>query len=320
MNAKKFLAILLTLVMLIGMMPVTALAADKTSGKCGDNATWSYDTASGTLTINGTGPMNDTNAYYMPWRDYREDMKTLVIEDGITRIGAKCFTGCGFTEVSIPDSVTEIGASAFDSCANMKEIDLPDITVIEPYTFLNCASLQSITIPDTVTTISQGSLAQCKAMTVMNIPASVETIDLYQTLWDQLSMTAYNVDPDNENYSSDENGFLYNKERTELIKVPAMYAGEYVMPDTITSVDGGAFLNCSKLTSITANANIQYDYQLSVYECPALESIWVSEANPNFSNDSKGALFNKESALAACGCPCGRKTIKKLLTGRRRSN
>ena len=68
---------------------------------------------------------------------------------------------------------------------------------------MNCASLQSITIPDTVTTISQGSLAQCKAMTVMNIPASVETIDLYQTLWDQLSMTAYNVDPDNENYSSD---------------------------------------------------------------------------------------------------------------------
>ena len=56
MNAKKFLAILLTLVMLIGMMPVTALAADKTSGKCGDNATWSYDTASGTLTISGTGP------------------------------------------------------------------------------------------------------------------------------------------------------------------------------------------------------------------------------------------------------------------------
>ena len=39
MNAKKLLAILLAIVMLIGMMPITALAADKTSGKCGENAT-----------------------------------------------------------------------------------------------------------------------------------------------------------------------------------------------------------------------------------------------------------------------------------------
>ena len=292
MNTKKLLAILLAIVMLIGMMPVTALAADKTSGKCGDNATWSYDTASGTLTISGTGPMNDINVFYMPWGDYCEDMKTLVIENGITRIGAKSFTGCSFTEVSIPDSVTEIGANAFADCVNLKTIDLPDITVIEPYTFLNCAALQSITIPDSVTTIGQGSFAQCKAMTEMNIPASVETIETYQTLWDQLNMTAYNVDPDNENYSSDENGILYNKAQTSLIKIPAMYAGEYVMPDTVNSLVANAFLNCSKLTSVTINANITYN--LSFTDCLSLESIWIDEANPIYSGDSKGAMFNKD--------------------------
>jgi len=253
---KTLFAWLLVLTMVLSMLPVTALAADVTSGKCGENATWSYDTASGTLTISGTGSMNDTNAYYMPWRDYSEDMKTLVIEDGITRIGAKCFTGCSFTEVSIPDSVTEIGENAFERCSNLKEIDLPNITTIEPYTFLDCVSLQSVTIPETVTTIRQGSFAHCAALTELHIPASVETFDTYQTLWDLNSLTAFHVAPDNENYSSDENGFLYNKDQTKLIKIPAMYEGAYVMPDTITSADHDVFLNCSKLTSVTINANI----------------------------------------------------------------
>ena len=196
MNTKKLLAILLAIVMLIGMMPMTALAADATSGKCGENATWSYDTASGTLTISGTGPIN-TGRWDMPWDAYRKEMKSVVIEDGITRINDTAFIECGFTHISIPDSVTEIGARAYESCTNMKEIDLPKITTIVSGTFYNCHSLQSITIPDTVTTIGEGCFYECKALTEINIPASVETIYFYGTLWDLNSLTAINVDPDN---------------------------------------------------------------------------------------------------------------------------
>ncbi|MBQ5671847.1 MAG: leucine-rich repeat domain-containing protein, partial [Oscillospiraceae bacterium] len=294
MNTKKLLAILLALVMLIGMMPVTALAADATSGKCGENATWSYDTASGTLTISGTGPMNDTNAFYMPWRDYSEDMKTLVIEDGITRIGAKCFTGCSFTEVSIPDSVIEIGANAFAECVNLKTVDLPDITTIEAYSFYRCENLESIHIPETVTSIKEGAIFGCKSLTELNIPAAVENIELYGTLAGLESITAYNVDPANEHYSSDENGILYNKEKSYLIRLPGSYAGDYVMPDSITFLHYDAFRNCNKLTNVTVNANIKYADQLDFSVCPALEGIWFDAENPSFSSDSKGAMFNKD--------------------------
>ena len=55
---ERLLACLLTLVMLLALLPATALAADPTtSGSCGENLTWSFDSATGTLTISGTGAM-----------------------------------------------------------------------------------------------------------------------------------------------------------------------------------------------------------------------------------------------------------------------
>ena len=52
---KRLLACVLTLVMLLALLPTAALAADPTtSGSCGKNLTWSFDSATGTLTISGT--------------------------------------------------------------------------------------------------------------------------------------------------------------------------------------------------------------------------------------------------------------------------
>ena len=98
----------------------------KQSGSCGDNLTWTLD-ENGTLTISGTGAMNDYDSWgdnRAPW--YDKGVKSIVIEDGVTGIGNYAFYESYerhlLTSVTIPGSVTNIGNYAFDSCTALKDV------------------------------------------------------------------------------------------------------------------------------------------------------------------------------------------------------
>ena len=54
---SKILSVILSIMMVISIVPITASAA--TSGTCGDNLTWTYDDSTGTLTISGVGDMEN---------------------------------------------------------------------------------------------------------------------------------------------------------------------------------------------------------------------------------------------------------------------
>ena len=58
------------------------------SGTCGDNLTWIF-TADGTLTISGTGEMNNYDNTVPPWWDYNNDITAVVISQGVTSVGNK---------------------------------------------------------------------------------------------------------------------------------------------------------------------------------------------------------------------------------------
>jgi len=70
---KRFLSIVLTLVLVLTMAPAMALTAHAatTGGACGDNLTWTYNNSTCTLTIFGIGPMwtfgNGWGEHKMPW-------------------------------------------------------------------------------------------------------------------------------------------------------------------------------------------------------------------------------------------------------------
>ena len=86
----------------------------------------------GTLTISGKGDMHmpdygkyeydsnlgiDVFIIRLPWRRVKEKIKKIVIEDGVTNIGAAAFDGCSnVVSVAIPNSVTGIGMYAFEEC------------------------------------------------------------------------------------------------------------------------------------------------------------------------------------------------------------
>ena len=153
---------------LFGSAAITASAEEAASGQCGENAFWSFDTATGKLTISGTGAMKD---YYdngdQPWNDYRENITSVEIENGVTSIGKNTFFYCkSLTSITIPDSVKSIGEDAFSYCKSLTSITIPDsVTSIGMNAFYECTGLTSITIPDSVTSIGKDAFDGCTNIT-----------------------------------------------------------------------------------------------------------------------------------------------------------
>ena len=154
-----------------------------TSGKCGENLTWSVD-AGGTLTISGTGAMQDYDAVSengnwrttAPW--HALSPVKLVLNEGISYIGREAFRGCGFAgSLTIPKSVTRLGREAFRDCQNLTNVVIPaSLTSIKYGAFAGCTGLTSVTIPEGVTAIEVFAFRNCSSLTGVVIPEGVTCI------------------------------------------------------------------------------------------------------------------------------------------------
>ena len=143
---------LLLLVMIL--LPMIA-HADK-SGTCGENLTWTLMESTGTLTIEGSGAMEDfSSPSSVPWYGDETKISNVVIGGGVTKIGKLAFSGCsGLTSITIPNSVTSIGEYAFLSCYGLTSVTIPNsVTSIGESAFYGCFGLTSVTIPNSVTNL-----------------------------------------------------------------------------------------------------------------------------------------------------------------------
>ena len=99
------------------------------SGTYGENITWNFDEATGTLTFSGSGDMADTPAgEYTPWeKNFHTEVKHIIINDGITNIGMNAFYAIDkAVDISIPQSVTVIKGGALQGCESIEEVHLPN--------------------------------------------------------------------------------------------------------------------------------------------------------------------------------------------------
>ena len=128
------------------------------TGTDGSDVTWSYDRSSKTLTISGTGAMmyyGLTNNYLhstSPWSHSDYELEHVVIENGVTSVGAYAFAMCGhLTSVSLPSSVFQIDQAAFYN-SNLARIDIPRIETVSlaQYAFDYCPEGLSIVVPSTL--------------------------------------------------------------------------------------------------------------------------------------------------------------------------
>ncbi len=140
-----------------------------------DSLTWTLDDT-GLLTISGTGVMADS--WFQPWKDYQQTITAVVLQDGVTNIGAYAFSGCTIlTSVSIPDSVTDLGTGVFDECRDLTDVTLPaGLTEIPDNLFFGCSSLETVVIPEGVTAIGSCAFNRCDALSNVSIPAGVTSV------------------------------------------------------------------------------------------------------------------------------------------------
>ena len=205
-----------------------------------DNLTWKLY-ADGTLNISGKGAMKDYNSddNPSPASQKKDSVKKVVIEDGVTSIGATAFYCCNsLTSITIPDSVTSIGDSAFSGCWDLTSITIPDsVTTIGESAFYGCSSLTSITIPDGVTSIGYGAFSSCRSLTSITIPDSVTSIgnSSFSNCWYLTSITIPNSVTSIGTYAFSN----------------CWYLTSITIPDSVTSIGKSAFYKCSSLTTIS---------------------------------------------------------------------
>ena len=285
---KRLLSILLAAVMVLTMLPLglveTAWAAS--SGTCGDKLTWSLSD-DGTLTISGTGKMKDYGDNYgmsvAPWYVGSSQVKTVIIEDGVTSIGDRAFDGCTkLTRVVIPDSVTSIGYGSFRGCY----------------------SLPSVAIPDSVTSIGDSAFAYCKVLTGITLSGSVTSIGscAFQSCDSLTSVTMQNGVTD-----IGDNAFTYCKNLTSVtipnsvktIGTSAFYncAGltRVTIPSSVTRIEQDTFKGCSGLTSVTISAGVTSIESGAFRDCTSLTSVTI----PGSVTSIEGYAFAYCSALTS---------------------
>lgn len=274
------------------------------SGSCGGGVEYSFDSDTGMMTISGNGDMYDYSGMtHAPWSDFRNEIKTVIIADGVTNIGKVAFRGCSaLTSVTIAESVkiieveafngctsletvtggsgvTFIGKSAFYSCTSLSDFTIGDgVVTINDTAFYGCLSLKSISIPDSVQYINDGAFSTCRSLTDVTIGSGVCHIG-NQVFYGSSALASITVDSDNDDYSS-EDGVLYNKDKTKLLIYPEGASSTCTIPSTVNTISIDAFEGCTNL-----------------------QTIIVDPANEMFSSDD-GILYDKDKTELMF-CPRG---------------
>ena len=281
------------------------------SGTCGESLTWVLD-SEGTLTISGTGAMEDYSLGGAPWYDYRTGVISLVIESGVTSIGDYAFDSCsGLTSAVIPEGVTGIGYSSFFGCSGLTGITIPGSTAsISASAFQNCMNLTEILVkeensaytsldgilfnrdkteliccpagkaageyivPDTVVSIGTYAFYRCSGLTGITIPDATTSIEA-DTFQGCTALATIQVGENNPVFTSVD-GVLFNADRTQLVRYPAgKTEDQYTIPDSVTGIGIQAFSYCSSLTGVTIPGSVSEINWYAFYQCSSLADITI---------------------------------------------
>ncbi len=181
---KRIVSLVLSVMIAVTVIPLCIGAKAVTSGECGDAARWNYDEASRTLTISGTGAtydfaISDGAEYSLtPWGEFAEEIEHVVVEEGITCLGAYAFAiHYKLKSASLPESLTSFGRYLFYDCSLLSDVNIPDnVTLISDRSFFDCASLKRVSLPEGVTAVGSGAFSGCDGMIELNLPSTLITI------------------------------------------------------------------------------------------------------------------------------------------------
>ena len=325
---KKFLLFLLAIV--AGMGTIFA-----ESGKCGENLTWNL--TGGVLTISGTGEMYDfENGSLTPWYDISSTINTVIINEGVTYIGASAFEHYeNIQAINIPYSITSIGDGAFNWCESLTQVTLnSDAIVSTDYTQYSISNifgyqveeyiignrvtsighrafynydgihygkennLTSVTIGNSVTSIGSEAFYGCSNLVSVSLPEGVTSIG-DEAFEGCSSLSSINIP---ESVTSIEQMAFYACTSLTSINIPK----------SATVIDSQAFSYCNSLTSINIPNSVTYIGSEAFSDCSSLTSITIPEGITRIETQT---FFNC-SSLTSISIPEGVTSIEPVAFSR----
>lgn len=324
---KSVLSIVLTVVMLFSLTATVWGSAWPVvdSGYCGywddnysdrKNMTWQL-MKDGTLEFFGEGYMEDFSYYSVPWKDYVDQIKEVVIygpQDDLKScifsissyafsgcknlkkisipvsveiIGLAAFSGSGIESIHLPANLKTISTAAFSGCTNLKSVEFPEaLTKIESRAFEK-SGLVRMELPDTVTTMGSDVFSECPNLEFVKLPRNLEVIEM--SMFKKCAKLQSVVFPENVKV---------------IGRLAFMWCDElqnFTLPESVETIGLQAFIDCESLTEVTIPANVTTIEQNSFSGCGKLRAIYVAEGNPAYQSVD-GVLMTKDGTMVHT-CP-----------------
>ncbi|MGN0030034.1 MAG: leucine-rich repeat domain-containing protein [Marinilabiliaceae bacterium] len=246
------------------------------------------------------------------WKDYLTNVRRVVVEDGVTKIGANAFDGCvNATGITLPESLSEIGNYAFNNCESLSDIRIPaNVKSTGICAFEGCAALTGIGLPEGLTEISAGLFHDCESLTSISIPKNVTLIG-NAAFTGCSSMKSVELP---EGLTKIDEAAFEDCARLGTVAIPKTVKsiGAYafdgcssltaaVIPEGVDTIHYNAFSNCLRLASVVLPKSVTMIEESAFAYCEALRAIELPEGM----TEIEWAAFSGCSSLREVKIPGG---------------
>ena len=246
----------------------------------------------GTMTFSGEGAMPDYAALMgtdVPWADYKNDIRNVVISDGLTHIGQYAFSECGnLVSVNIPDGVESIADYAFAACGSLKEIVVPSTVVSLGHSvFAQCTGLVEVVLGENITTMGNGCFDNCHSLVNISLPKALANMGTY--CFRNCSALAEITVPSGmtvwgENIFEGCSGLLRITLAEGIENIGAFAFANtsgletVVFPESIKSVGNSSFRSCALLSEVIGGSSLETVSEYAFCDCSSLENLSIAAA------------------------------------------
>lgn len=240
------------------------------------------------LTITGKGVMpgymHMSDGVNTPWQPYNDQIQTIAVAKGVTRVSEHAFEGMGeLTSVTLPSTVTQVSREAFMYCQKLEKITLPEaLENIGDRAFNYCRALKSIVVPGQVTTIGSLAFAGCTSLESVSLGESVAQVQ--GSLFHECGkLSTLTVAHGNASMRSEDN-VLYNKDTSLLIRYAAGKSDtKFYVPGSVKTIGANAITHCSNLAELQIPSSVTKMDDYAVYYNSALSKLFFEGNAPKVS-------------------------------------
>ena len=220
-------------------------------------------------------------------------IKEIILPKGLVEIKKYAFLKCeNLEKVFFPDSLEIIGDGAFDGCKSLKEAIIPDsVKKIGNFAFKDCVSLTYTKLSNTLTELGFKAFSGCLGLQKISTPDTLEWIS--NCAFQNCVLLSDVQMHENQNFTPTsfigcmslktlgesfivEDGFLFNKEKTEMytwLGTQEQSLVDFIVPSTVRML-GNGFSECKGIRSIDLSlTKITEIYEESFKECQDLQKV-----------------------------------------------